>query len=687
MKRYLIRISVMSLVVALGIVAIAYAQRSLKPRESAEALAGGPPEQPPAVALDASSVPAPQPGAGDPFGVAAVQPPRQSEVAPVAYNEAPSYGETPTAGEPVDPNVLQVVAEAELSPTPNDPAAQPIPADPQVGFVEEPAPAAEPAAPYQAPPEQGYRPNRMRQSAEPSPQPTPAPDEIPDVGAAAADIPNAEAPAANEYQDQPSGEPSALPARAPATSFEEGTGRPGSRELEGSQGASLLVEKVAPPELQVGKSAVFQVKARNAGTVIVKDVQIVDFVPKGARLLSTTPNAEQAPTGELVWNVGKLKPGEESIVSMEIEPMMEGEIGSVATARFAADASARSVATRPQLTLQVAGPRDVLVGQEVRLQVKVANVGTGVATKVTLLNQLPDNFTHPAGREVEYTVGNLAPNESREIELALAAAKPGRIENAIIAQGEGNLHAEDQVVIDVLAPGLELAIDGAERRFLERQATYTLSLSNPGTAPAKNVELHVQLPEGVQFVEANNLGEFEARTRMVHWRLEELPAGESGDVKLVVLPQVEGEQKLAVLAKAAQGLNVQKEQRLAIEGIAGTSFEVVDVSDPIEAGGETTYEIRVVNQGTKAATNVRVVAVVPEGMKPIDADGPSTHLFEGGQVTFQPLARLAPKADTTYHIRVQAAQAGDMRLRVQLLSDEMRTPVTKEESTRVFGDE
>jgi hypothetical protein len=74
-------------------------------------------------------------------------------------------------------------------------------------------------------------------------------------------------------------------------------------------------------------------------------------------------------------------------------------------------------------------------------------------------------------------------------------------------------------------------------------------------------------------------------------------------------------------------------------------------------------------------------------MRPIAAEGPTRNTINGNQVFFEGLARLAPKADTTYRIRVQGLQPGDLRIRVQLLTDEIRTPVTKEESTRVYADE
>ena len=54
---------------------------------------------------------------------------------------------------------------------------------------------------------------------------------------------------------------------------------------------------------------------------------------------------------------------------------------------------------------------------------------------------------------------------------------------------------------------------------------------------------------------------------------------------------------------------------------------------------------------------------------------------------FEPLAQLAPKADTTYRVKAEGWGRGDVRVRVQILTDEIRTPVTKEESMRVYADE
>jgi len=88
------------------------------------------------------------------------------------------------------------------------------------------------------------------------------------------------------------------------------------------------------------------------------------------------------------------------------------------------------------------------------------------------------------------------------------------------------------------------------------------------------------------------------------------------------------------------------------------------------------------------AGGLRVLAVMlPPELRPMAAEGPVRHVANGGRILFDGLARLAPKADTTYRVRVEGLQPGDLRIRVQLLTDEMRSPVTKEESTRVYSDE
>jgi uncharacterized repeat protein (TIGR01451 family) len=193
------------------------------------------------------------------------------------------------------------------------------------------------------------------------------------------------------------------------------------------------------------------------------------------------------------------------------------------------------------------------------------------------------------------------------------------------------------------------------------------------------------LPPGVEFVEANHQGRLHKPTQSVHWLLEELPAGQQGDVAVTFVPHAQGAMPLRIAAVAERGVTAECRETIQVDGVAALLFEVSDLNDPIEVGGETVYTIRVLNQGSKEALNVQVVASLPGEMQVLAVEAP-TRYEAAGAIQFQALPRLGPKAEAIYRLRVQGNAPGDQRLRVQLTSDEIRTPITKEESTRVLGD-
>ena len=738
MKRLLIRMSTLTGIVVLGLIAIAQAQRGVgesatvatSPRSSGSAGAQGKGDPQP-VLVAASGGAAPRELPSD-VPMNPLRNPNLRAASPAIRTSAVAE-----EGSSASPQLLAIPAEAQAAPampaaappgvqparnpfpapgseTGGAAAAQAFPVQPadEPNVVElQPAPTAlQPLAGGQAPPPalgpSAALPSGANQSSGPG-QPSfaeqapsaarePAAVQIDPFAARGSAMPSADAgtaqalpaapampmPQAISAQPAPAADP-----RMDAVSTAGGTGAPGAAKLEGPQAPQVTIQKFAPPEIQVGKPAKFLVKVQNTGQVAAQNVEIRDEVPRGTQLVATNPPASQGVRGELVWPLGTLQPGQEVSVEMEVMPVSEGEIGSVATVAFHAEASAKTTATKPQLVVKMVAPRQVLIGEEVVMSITVSNPGSGVAGGVATEERVPAGLQHPAGAELEYEIGELKPGESRQAELRMVAAQPGVVANVLIARGDANLRTEDRVEIEVLAPQLQVALDGPARRYLEREAVYTVSVSNPGTAPARQVELIAHLPTGMKFVGANNSAHFDEATQTVHWMLEELPANETGSVQLTTMPVVAGEQTIRVSGTADRGLTDEQQHAVVVEGIAAILFEVVDVEDPIEVNGETTYEIRVVNQGSKAATNVQLVADLPPGMRAVAAEGPTRHGINGNQILFEALSRLAPKADTTYRVRVQGVQPGDQRIRVQLQTDELKTPVTKEESTRVYADQ
>ncbi len=492
-------------------------------------------------------------------------------------------------------------------------------------------------------------------------------------------FPAGEAPARPSFARSAVAESAAMPAG-------EGDGVPGAEQLDGLQSPSLSVEKIAPPEIQVGKEATFQIQVKNVGKVAAHQVVVLDRVPKGTRFVNATPSATQTAEGQVMWNVGSLQPGDETTVSLQVMPLAEGEIGSVAQVVFQTHASARTLCTKPQLSLTHTGPQKVLIGESVVFDVTVGNAGSGAATGVILEEDVPEGLAHAVGRELEFEIGTLRPNETRQLQLTLKADKPGLIRNEILVRGEGNLIARHSVELEVVAPALQVSLNGPKRRYLERPATYEVVLSNPGTAPAREVEVVTYLPKGMKFVEADHKGQYEPQNHAVYWSLEELPANQTGAAKLTVLPLETGEQKLKLEGRAERGLQNSYEQVVQVESVAELQFTVRDDADPIEIGAETTYLITLTNTGSSAATNVQLGIGLPEQLKPLGGDGPTRVVVDGGRLLIDPLARIGPGEEAVYKLKVQGEAAGAQRIQVQLITEETPVPVTREEITRVYAD-
>jgi len=555
--------------------------------------------------------------------------------------------------------------ENQLRPTPAQPQEMELPAGPHV--------LNEPQAPANA---RGFAPvdaGRMPLNAPGRGEPAPFPGEAgePAVGGVQGPVPITVGD--NSY--------------APGSTVIEGTGRPGDRALEGAQIPTIQIQKLAPAEVQVGKPAVFEILVRNVGKSTVRNVQVRDAVPKGTQFIGATPPAQVLPQGELLWTLDVMRPDDERVVKLELMPTTEGEIGSVATVTYAAEASVRSLATRPELRIDVESPSQVMIGQDITFKIRISNPGTGPATGVVLSEHVPPGLQHAAGGVLEYEVGTLMPNESRELELTLRATKAGQVTNVLHARADGTLRAEGRAQVEVVSPALEVALTGPKKRYLERQATYTIEVANPGTAPARDVSLVTYIPKGFKFINADNYGEYDPQTGAVYWSLEELPANQRGVVTLNLLPVETGQHMLAVESRAEHDLSARNEQAVTVEGVSAILFQVLDVADPVEVGAETSYEIRVVNQGSKTATHVELMVTLPPELKPLAADGPTQGRIQGNKIFFEPLGALAPRADTTFRVRVRGERPGDLRTEVQLKTAEMEQPVTKEESTRVYLDQ
>lgn len=505
---------------------------------------------------------------------------------------------------------------------------------------------------------------------------------------------NDSAPAYSMTQPQPAAAPIArvasssttLPAMIDPQAVDEIVlNEPGDRRLDGMQSPSIVIHKRAPEQVKVGKPATFVIQVQNVGGVEALEVQVHDRVPAGMRLVDATPQPQMQ--GDLMlWQLGALEPGGERTISMQLVPEAEGELGSVARVTFEAAASVRTFSTRPALKITQRAPQQVLIGQQVEIELEVSNPGTGVATGVILQADVPEGFEHPKGRELDNLIGTLAPGETRRQVLRMRAVAPGNAQNQVRLVADDELTASDSVNIEVIAPQLAIELEGPARRFLERQATYQINIANVGSAEASNVEIVAYLDRGFSFVGTEFQGQYDASRHAVYWSLAELPVEARGAVPLTLLPIEQGERAIRLEARGDLNLIARHEKKVSVDALAELTFSITDDADPIEVGSMATYEIRIINRGSRDDADVKLKLQLPPGLELVSSESDAS--TDGrGLIVFAPQAVMAARSETVHRVRVKGTAPGTHVVKAIVASREAPVAVTKEESTTVYADE
>jgi uncharacterized repeat protein (TIGR01451 family) len=524
-------------------------------------------------------------------------------------------------------------------------------------------------------------------AVEPMPSPSaPAPVQQPSVAPApAAAVPTAPAPDAG----LPAANSVSMPAAAnkPFVPDERGGSEVSvsAENPSGRQEPSVSIEWVGAGVAKVGQATDFTLMVRNTCNIAVQQVIVRVRVPNGLSVQGTEPRAANE-GGILVWDLGTMMSKQERAIQMKLQADVKGDVTPQAWVTFTGSTVMRIRVREPKLAMKATAPDKALVGDPAAFTLTVSNPGDGSADQVKIQAVLSEGLEHARGNKIDFDIGNLAAGESRNVTLLCATRVGGLQKCEAVAVAEGGLSAKDTASLNVIMPRLDLHVVGPRLRYLDRKAIYALKVTNPGDAPASNVTVADVVPAGFKVLAASDGGRHDYQTRAVSWFLGEIGPGQTREVKLEVQAISPGDHKHKASAVGARGLHAESELLTRVEGLSALMVEMVDTEDPIEVSGDTAYEVRITNTGSKTETDIKLVAMVPDKMQFKNAQGPVRYREEGRMVAFEPIEKLAPRADAIFRINVKALEAGTVLFKIQVTSTNLPEPVLKTEATRIYAD-
>src|SRR5579864_2542226 len=445
--------------------------------------------------------PGQQPPASSPYTLPPGSPP------PVSLPGGPSLPSAPLPNGPSLPS-----APLPTVPLPN----APLPATPSVG-----APAPEGLKPLDVSP---VLPTLPKQNAPASIHNELSKPVMPKVDLPKTDLPKVDGPSApikNEFPPTPAAQVDVGSARI------ERDGHPQNEDNPtGRQEPAVSVEWIGPPAAKVNQPADYSLVVRNVCNLGVSQVIVRVRVAEGVTVVATEPKALQE-GNVLMWEVGNLLPKQERNLMLKLTCASKGDINCQAWVTFTG-ATAMTIRVRePKLMIKATAPEKVLVNDACTFLLTVSNPGDHPADQVKIHANLSEGLEHARGRGIDYDIGSLAAGETRSVQVICAAKSGGEQVCDATAEAEGGLKAADKAAVNVIMPRIDLEVAGPKLRYLDRKATYTIKVANPGDAPAANVAVNVLVPAGFKFMTADNGGRHDFSTRTVQWFLGEVGPGQS----------------------------------------------------------------------------------------------------------------------------------------------------------------
>lgn len=452
------------------------------------------------------------------------------------------------------------------------------------------------------------------------------------------------------------------------------------------EGSVLSLEGTAPREININQPYEYSVTVTNLTKMPVRNVEVIQHLPQKFQIKSSDPTMrEGVKNGTVKWSLGDLEPEETKVIRITGISGEPGEIPICADVTYhLPQLCLMTNVVQPKLAVTMHAPSEALVCDAIPVTIVASNTGSGAVKNVEIKEALPAGLkTSEGDTKVVENIGTLNPGETREISLTVRPDKTGKFTGAAKAVGEGGLSAESApTTIVVRQPVLTIEKSGPEKRYINRKATYDITVENTGDGAAASTIIENPIPVNMSYESASEGAT--VANGAIKWNLGTLQPQDSRKVSMTLITKSLGSAKSITTAKANCAEPVSAAVTTEVLGVPALLLEAVDTKDPVVIGNTTSYTISVTNQGSEVSTNIKVDCVLADAMQYVSSTGPTKGAIDGKTVRFDPLETLDPEAKASWQVVVKAVDQGDTRFKVSMIEDCLDKPVEETESTNFY---
>ncbi|HUS92148.1 MAG TPA: DUF11 domain-containing protein [Phycisphaerae bacterium] len=309
----------------------------------------------------------------------------------------------------------------------------------------------------------------------------------------------------------------------------------------------------------------------------------------------------------------------------------------------------------PAIGIKKMAPATAIVNQQFQYNIQVSNPAKVAANNVVVTDTLPEGIAYVssnpnatvAGQKLSWSLGTMAPGGSAAISVTVKATKTGTFENCAQVAASDGLKGESCASTRVTKPALSLVKEAPAEVILCDPIPYSITVRNTGDAPATNVRITDELPEGLTMLDGRKSATFEIGT---------LQPGEGKVGKVTVKAAKAGTYTNTANATADGGLTASASAKTLVRVPA----LVLTKSGPKTryVGRPVTYTITVKNTGDAPAKNTVVTDAVPAGTQFVSASNGGK--LAGSGVTWQ-VGTIEPNGSATVTMTVNATRRGTIR--------------------------